>query len=157
MIIRFRHIFAIPLIMGFVVAGFASCEKVYEEDQGISLQTHLDSYALGDTMRIVFSNPSNRAYYYRRCGANSVRFGIFKVEGEDTLALRQNVCQSFNQLILEVPQKTEVELVFRLNLTPPSGFTVPGEYFIELLVFDVLNKEVYAPINHTNRFLLIAN
>lgn len=143
------------LVTAFCIS--IACEKVFEDESTVRLQTHLDSYALGDTMRIAFDNPTDMAFYYRRCGTPSIRYSIHKVEGSDTLTLRGDVCNSFNRAVVEVPSKSEVELVFRLAINPPTGFVVPGYYFIDVHLMDVLNQNVEAPINRTNLFQLVKN
>jgi hypothetical protein len=144
------------ILIALFCVGIA-CEKVFEDDTFVSLRTHMDTYALGDTMRIVFNNPSEQAYYYRRCGATSIRYGIYKVVGDDTLTLRGDVCNSFNQAVVEVPSKSEIELMFRLAINPPAGFDVPGFYFIDVRLVDVQNQQVGAPLNRTNLFQLVTN
>ncbi|MCC5926158.1 MAG: hypothetical protein JJU41_06305 [Bacteroidetes bacterium] len=148
----------IPLLL--VVSFFAlttGCEKVFDEERSLLIETDRLLYSLGDTMAVRVHNPGEQAVYVRRCGPRSFRFALIQLDESTNTEVEivPDVCRSFNQLRVGIMPRTEEELRIPLEFDLPRGVQLDGLYQIKLYLIGTLPVEPDTTLpNRSNTFVL---
>lgn len=147
---------SVTILIILLLVG-AGCEKVFESDTTIIIETDRLLYSVGDTMTVRIVNPGQESVYVRRCGPQSYRFALIAINEQTGTeeVLVPDVCRSFNQLRIGIRPGSETELVIPLGLDLPRGMPRDGLYQLEIYLVGTLPGEPDPSIpNRTNTFVL---
>jgi hypothetical protein len=153
MVVKLNPFFIAALFLFVIIA----CEKVFEADKSLVIETDRMLYALGDTVTIRIYNPTEEAVYVRRCGPRSFRFALVQLDEttNSEAMLVPDICRSFNQLRVGIMPRTETELRIPLIFDLSRYSLTDGLYQIALYMMGTIPVEPDSLIpNRTNTFVL---
>lgn len=153
MVAKLKFASLIVLVLTFSMA----CEKVFDGDNTLVLETDRMFYALGDTVHVRIINPTSEAVYLRRCGPVSYRFSLVAINentGEKSVVVPDN-CRSFNQLRVGINGGKETRIAIPLTFNIPRGTGIDGLYEISFYLAGTINPEPDSSLfNRTNPFVI---
>lgn len=128
------------------------CEKSLTSPEDIAIVPMSRVVAHGNNLNVRVVNPTRHSIYFRRCGANSYRFRVIKLSGDDETQVKPDSCTSFNQAVIEVKGGDTMEISLPLNFNFPGGVSIPGNYVVELQLTDTMNRFIEPPRNRSEQF-----
>lgn len=142
-------ILTVSLSALILLFSVSACEKVFEEHLEITINTDKSLYEYSDSLFVTIYNPLSEAIYYRRCGINSFRYSMKRLDedGVETIVVPDN-CRSFNQTLMMVPPRDSVQLGLTLQFITPHDQQPEGIYRLDVLLLNIFSLEADTTFNN---------